>query len=58
MTFTPQAMISIEEARERILANFARLEVEDRPLLEVLGQSLAEVVFAAFDISPLGNTAM
>jgi molybdopterin molybdotransferase len=56
--FTPQAMISIEEARERILANFARLEAEERPLLEALGQTLAEDVRAEFDIPPLDNTAM
>ena len=58
MNFTPQAMISIEEARERILTNFARLEVEERPLLEALGQTLAEDVSATFDIPPLDNTAM
>jgi molybdopterin molybdotransferase len=56
--FTPQAMISIEEARERILANFARLAAEERPLLEALGQTLAEDVRAEFDIPPLDNTAM
>jgi molybdopterin molybdotransferase len=56
--FTAQAMISVEEARARILANFARLEAEQRPLLEALGQTLAEDVLAEFDIPPLDNTAM
>jgi molybdopterin molybdotransferase len=51
-------MISVEEARERILAHFARLEPEERPILEALGQVLAEDVVAGFDIPPLDNTAM
>jgi molybdopterin molybdotransferase len=52
------AMISVEEARERILANFAPLSVEEPPLLEALGQTVADDVRAAFDIPPLDNTAM
>jgi len=51
-------MISIEEARERILANFSRLETQEQPILESLGQTLAEGVAASFDIPPLDNTAM
>lgn len=51
-------MISVEEARERILANFVRLEPEGRPLLEALGQTLAEDQRATFSIPPLDNTAM
>ena len=51
-------MISVEEARERILAFFARLPVERKPLLEALGQVLAEDVVAPFDIPPLDNTSM
>jgi molybdopterin molybdotransferase len=51
-------MISIEEARERILANFARLDAVEQPILESLGQCTAEEVRAAFDIPPLDNTAM
>jgi molybdopterin molybdotransferase len=58
MRYQPAAMISVEEARERILAFFARLEPERRPLLEALGQVLAEDVVAPFDIPPLDNTAM
>jgi molybdopterin molybdotransferase len=53
-----QSMISVEEARERILAFFQRLEPEERPVLEALGQVLAEDIAAQFDIPPLANTAM
>src|SRR3990172_7210381 len=53
-----QSMISVEEARERILAYFQRLDAEDRPVLDALGQVLAEDVVAQFDIPPLANTAM
>lgn len=52
------SMISVEEARDRILAFFARLEPERKPVLEALGQVLAEDVVAPFDIPPLDNTAM
>lgn len=58
MVFTPAAMISVEEARERILANFHRLEAEERPILDALGQTLAEDIRAEFNIPPLDNTAM
>ena len=52
------SMIPVEEARERILAYFSRLEPERKPLLDALGQVLAEDVVAPFDIPPLDNTAM
>jgi molybdopterin molybdotransferase len=51
-------MISVEEARERILAFFERLPVERKPLLGALGQVLADDSVAPFDIPPLDNTAM
>ena len=51
-------MISVEEARERILAFFSRLPVESKPLSEALGQVLAEDVLAPFDLPPLANTGM
>ncbi len=51
-------MISVEEARERILAFFERLNIERKPLLEALGQVLAEDIVAPFAIPPLDNTAM
>src|SRR5436190_9453494 len=51
-------MISVEEARGRILALFERLPAVQVPLLDALGQVLAEDVVAPFDIPPLDNTAM
>ncbi len=53
-----QSMISVEEARERILAFFERLSPEEKPILSAQGQVLAEDVTATFDIPPLANTAM
>lgn len=58
MTSPGSPMISVEEARERILAFFQRLPVERKPLLDALGQVLAEDIVAPFDIPPLDNTAM
>ena len=54
----PAGMISVEEARERILANVAVLHAEAAPLLEANGRVLAEEVRAGFDIPPADNTAM
>ncbi|HTE86905.1 MAG TPA: gephyrin-like molybdotransferase Glp [Dehalococcoidia bacterium] len=51
-------MISVEEARSRILAYFYQIEPETRPLLDALGQTLAEDITATFNIPPLTNTAM
>ena len=54
----PQTMISVEEARERILGHFRRLGVERKPAVEALGQVIAEDVIAPFDLPPLANTGM
>ena len=51
-------MISVEDARERILSFFEPLESVEQPLVDVLGQVLTEDVIAPFDIPPLDNTAM
>ena len=51
-------MLSVEEALERILAHFRVLESEERPLLDALGQVLAEDATARHDIPPLDNSAM
>ncbi|PZC46963.1 MAG: molybdopterin molybdotransferase [Chloroflexi bacterium] len=51
-------MLSVEEARERILANFSVLEPEERPLLECLGQVLAEDARCDINIPPADNSAM
>ena len=53
-----KSMLSVEEALERILAHFRVLESEERPLLEALGQVLAEDATARHDIPPLDNSAM
>lgn len=51
-------MISVEEARERILGFFARLDVEEQPILDALGQVLSEDVVGRFDVPPWDNSAM
>jgi len=51
-------MLSVEEALERVLAAFEPLPPERVPVLETLGQVLAEDVYADMDIPPLTNTAM
>ena len=54
----PEDMISVEEARARILECFAPLEAVPVPLHEALGQVLAEDATAGFDVPPLANTSM
>ena len=51
-------MLSVEEAKRRILDMFQPLEPERKPLLEALGQVLAEDVVSTLDIPPLANSAM
>jgi len=51
-------VITVEEALERILSYVDVLEVEEKPLLEALGQVLAEDVASSINIPPLDNTAM
>lgn len=55
---THDDMISVEEARERILAHIATLESEESAVLDALGQVLAEDVYAPFNIPPMDNSAM
>ena len=52
------SLISVEDARTRILQQFTRLDPIDTPLLEAIGQVLATDVVATFNIPPLANTAM
>jgi molybdopterin molybdotransferase len=54
----PAEMISVEEARRRILDVVRRLEPEEKPLSEALGQVLAEDSVSTITIPPLDNTAM
>ncbi len=58
MTTTLYPMLSVEEARERVLAAFRPLPPERVPLLETLGRVLAEDLYAEMDIPPLANSAM
>ena len=51
-------MISVEEALSKILDFIEVLEKEGKPLLECLGQVLAEDVYAPFDVPPQDNSAM
>ena len=51
-------MLSVEEARSRILEMFQPLESERKPVLEALGQVLAEDVSSPMFIPPLANSAM
>lgn len=51
-------MISVEEALDKILANAAVLDEEEVPVLDSLGQVLAEDVVSGISIPPLDNAAM
>jgi molybdopterin molybdotransferase len=51
-------LLSVEEALEKILEHVRVLEAEEKPLLEALGQVLAEDAEAGFPVPPLDNTAM
>jgi molybdopterin molybdotransferase len=51
-------MISVEEALERILSYVTLLPAEEKPILDALGQVVAEDVVSTIDIPPLDNTAM
>ncbi len=51
-------MISVEEALERVLSYVEVLEPERKPILDCLGQVLAEDVYSTIDIPPLDNAAM
>ncbi|MCX6009329.1 MAG: molybdopterin molybdotransferase MoeA [Chloroflexi bacterium] len=51
-------MIGVEEALGKILDFIEVLEREEKPLLDCLGQVLAEDVYAPFDVPPQDNSAM
>ena len=51
-------MISVEEALEKILGYVEVLKPERKPILDCLGQVLAEDVYSSIDIPPLDNSAM
>ncbi|HLA82128.1 MAG TPA: molybdopterin molybdenumtransferase MoeA, partial [Thermoleophilia bacterium] len=54
----PGKMISIEEARARVLAEAAPLPAEERQLVEVLGSVLAEDITATHNVPPFDNSGM
>jgi len=51
-------MISVEEALDKILSYVEVLEPERKPILDCLGQVLAEDIYSTIDIPPLDNSAM
>jgi len=51
-------MISVEEALERILSYVSVLAAVEQPILESVGQVVAEDVVSGMDIPPYDNTAM
>lgn len=50
--------LSVEEAREQVLACFRPLKPETVPILDALGRVLAEEIVADMDVPPLDNSAM
>ena len=53
-----EAMLSVEDALERILRHFHPLEAQQTPLLDAIGQVLTADALANHDIPPLDNSAM
>jgi len=51
-------MLSVEEAYSQIMACFAPLEVEEKPILDCLGQTLAAEVRSPLALPPLANSGM
>ncbi|GAH93891.1 unnamed protein product, partial [marine sediment metagenome] len=51
-------MISVEQALDKILNYVHVLEDEECPILECLGQVLAEDVYSGLNVPPLDNSAM
>ncbi len=52
------AWLSVEEALGQVLSYVHELEAEERPVLDALGQTLAEDVRAGFDVPPHPNSSM
>lgn len=51
-------MLTVEEARERVLAHFRVLEAEDVPLSDALGRVLADGAVSSEYLPPFANSAM
>ena len=50
-------MISVEGALEKVLSYVEVLEPEEKPILDCLGQVLANDIYSTIDIPPLDNSA-
>ena len=53
-----KTMISVEQALGKVLSYVEVLDAEESPILDCLGQVLAEDVYSSIDVPPLDNTAM
>ncbi len=51
-------MISVEEALAKVLSYVDLLEAEEAPVMEAMGQVLAEDITSHLDVPPLDNAAM
>ncbi len=51
-------MLSVEEAIQKILDEVSVLETESTPILDTLGQVLAENIVSAINVPPLDNSGM
>ena len=51
-------MISVEQALDKILGYVTVLEDEESPILDSMGQVLAEDIYSGIDVPPLDNSAM
>ncbi|MQF82741.1 molybdopterin molybdotransferase MoeA [SAR202 cluster bacterium AD-802-E10_MRT_200m] len=51
-------MLEVEQALSLILQHFSILNRETKPILEAIGQTLAEDIIAPFNIPPMPNSAM
>ena len=51
-------MLSVEEALEKILDFVTAVGLEDKPILDCLGQVLAKDIYSNFDVPPSDNSAM
>jgi molybdopterin molybdotransferase len=51
-------MISVEQALEKVLSYIPVLGEEERPILDCLGQVLAEDIYSPINVPPMDNTAM
>src|SRR5689334_6365968 len=54
----PKDLISVRDARTRVLAAFAPLPLESVPLLDARDRVLGEEVVAPRDVPPFANSAM